>query len=56
MTWEPDTSPDLQEKLAVAATTKLLDIHAVTWAEVREHTLRDGNLQNHREKIEDGIQ
>ena len=48
MTWEPDTSADLEEKLAVAAATNLCEICAFTWAEVREHTLRDENLQNLR--------
>ena len=56
MTWEPDTSADLEEKLAVAAATNLGDIRAVTWAEVREHTLHDENLQNLQKKIEDGFQ
>ena len=56
MTWEPDTSADLEEKLAVAAATNLCDIRAVTWAEVREHTLRDENLQNLQKKIEDDFQ
>ena len=37
MTWEHNTSADLEEKLAVAAATNLGDIRAVTWAEVREH-------------------
>ena len=46
MTWEPDTSADLEEKLAVAAATNLGDIRAVTWAEVQENTLRDEHLQN----------
>ena len=46
MTWEPDTSTDLEEKLAVAAATNLGNIRAVRWAEVREHTLRDENIQN----------
>ena len=46
MTCELDTSTDLEEKLAVTAATNLGDIRAVTWAEVREHTPRDGNLQN----------
>ena len=46
MTWEPDISADLEEKLVVAAAINLGDIRAVTWAEVREHTLRDENLQN----------
>ena len=41
MTWEPDTSTDLEEKLAVDAATNLGDIRAVTWAEVREHALRE---------------
>ena len=50
MTWEPDTSADLEEKLVVAAATNLGDIRAVTWAEVREHTLRDENLQNLQNK------
>ena len=53
MTWEPDTSADLEEKIVVAAATNLGDIRAVTWAEVREHTLRDENLQNLPKKIED---
>ena len=35
MTWEPDTSADLEEKLAIAAATNLGDIRAVTWTEVR---------------------
>ena len=56
MTWEPDTSVDLEDTLAVAAATNLGDIRAVTWAEVREHTLRDENLQNLHKKIEDGFQ
>ena len=56
MTWEPDTSADLEEKLAVAAATNLGDIRAVTWTEVREHTLRNENLQNLQKKIEDGFQ
>ena len=55
MTWEPDSSADLEEKLAVAAATNLGDIRAVTWADVREHTLRDENLQNLQKKIEDGF-
>ena len=50
MTWEPDTSAYLEEKHAVAAATNLGDIRAVTWAEVREHTLRDENLQNLQKK------
>ena len=50
MTWEPDISADLEEKLAVAATTNLGDMRAVTWAEVQEHTLRDENLQNIQKK------
>ena len=56
MTCEPDTSIDPEEKLAVAAATNLGDIRAVTWAEVREHTLRDDDLQNPKKKIEDGFQ
>ena len=56
MTWEPDTSADLEETLAVAAATNLGDIRAVTWVEVREHILRDENLQNLKKKIEDGFQ
>ena len=56
MTWEPATTADLEEKLAVAAATNLGEIRAVTWAEVREHTLRDENLQNLQQKIEDGFQ
>ena len=56
MTWEPDISADLEEKLAVAAATNLGNIRAVTWAEVQEHTLRDENLQNLQKKIEDGLQ
>ena len=50
MTWEPDTSADLEERLVVAAATNLSDIRAVTWAEVREHTLRGENLQNLQKK------
>ena len=56
MTWKPDTSADLEEKLAVAAVTNLGDIRAVTWAEVREHTLRNENLQNLQQRIKDGFQ
>ena len=56
MTWEPDISADLEEKLAVAAATNLGDICAVTWSEVQEHTLRDENLQNIRKQIQDGFQ
>ena len=56
MTWEPDTSADMEEKLAVAAAANLGKIHAVTWAEDREYTLRTDNLQNLREKIEDAFQ
>ena len=56
MTWEPDTSADLEEKLANAAATNPGDIRAVTWAEVREHTPRNENLQNFQKKIEDGFQ
>ena len=56
MTWESDTSADLEEKLAVAAATNHGEIRAVTWAEVREHTLRDENLQNFRKKIANGFQ
>ena len=55
MTWEPDTSADLEENFAVAAATNLGDIRAVTWAEVREHTLREENLQNLQKKMEDGF-
>ena len=50
MTWEPDISADLEEKLAVAATTNLGDMRAFAWAEVQEHTLRDENLQNIQKK------
>ena len=46
MTWEPDTSADLEEKLAIAAATNLGEIRAVSWSEVREHTLFDEHLQN----------
>ena len=56
MTWKPDISADLEEKLAVAAATNLGEIRAVTWAEVREDTLRDENLQNLQKKIKDGFQ
>ena len=56
MTWVPDISADLEEKLAVAAAINLSDIRAVTWAEVQEHTLRDENLQKLQKKIEDGFQ
>ena len=56
MTWEPDTSADLEEKLVVAAANNLGDIRAVTWAEVREHTLRDESLQNLQKQIEDSFQ
>ena len=52
MTWEPDTSSDLEEKLVVVvAATNLGDICAVTWAEVHEHTLREDILENLREVI-----
>ena len=56
MTWEADTSADLEEKLAVAAANNFGDNRAVTWAEVREHTLRDENLQNLQKMIEDCFQ
>ena len=56
MTWELDTSADMEEKFAFAAATNLGDIRAVTWAEVREHSLRDENLQNLQKKIADGFQ
>ena len=56
MTWEPDISADLEEKLAVAVATNLGDIRAVTWAEVQEHTLRVENLQKLRKKVEDVFQ
>ena len=56
MTWEPDISADLEEKLAVAAATNLGDIRAVTWAKVQEQTLRDENLQNLQKKIGNGFQ
>ena len=52
MTWEPDISADLEEKLAVAAATNLGDIRAVTWAKVQEQTLRDENLQNLQKRSE----
>ena len=48
MTWE--------EQLAVAAATDLSVIRAVRWAEVREHTLRDDNLQSLQEKIKNFFQ
>ena len=51
MTWEPDPSADEEEKLAVAAATNLCDIRAVTWAEVREHTLRNDNLPNFQKRL-----
>ena len=38
MTWEPKTSADLEEKVAVVPATHLGDSRAVTWAEVQEHT------------------
>ena len=56
MTWEPDISADLKEKLAVGAATNLGDIRAVTWADVQEHTLRDENLKNLHKKIKDCFQ
>ena len=53
---EPDTSGDLEENLTVAAATNLSDIRVVTWAEFREHTQSDDNLQKLREILENGFQ
>ena len=55
MTWDPDTLADMEEKLAVAAATILGNISPATLDEVREHILRDNNVQNLGEKIEDRV-
>ena len=55
MTWELDTSANLEKKLADAAAINFGDVRAVTWAEVREQVLRNDNLQNlQKKKTEDG--